>query len=186
MRIISGTAKGTKLESIDSLSTRPTLDRVKESLFNIISNNIYENNILDVFAGSGAIGIEFLSRGCNKAVLCDKSIDAIRIINKNLEKTHLKDKAIVMNMDYKKCLTTLANNKEKFDIIFIDPPYKDNIAVDTVNLILEYKLLQEDGIIIIETDKQEREIKQLEKLDIEIYDNRKYGRAHLIFLIERS
>lgn len=186
MRVISGTAKGTKLESIDSFSTRPTLDRVKESLFNIISNNIYESNILDMFAGSGAIGIEFLSRGCNKAVLCDQSIDAIKIINKNLEKTHLKDKAIVLNMDYKKCLKELSDNNEKFNVIFIDPPYKNNIATNTVELILKYGLLEKDGIIIIETDEQDRDIKQLEKLDIEIYDTRKYGRAHLIFLVERS
>lgn len=186
MRVISGTAKGTKLESIDSLSTRPTLDRVKESLFNIINNNIFESNVLDIFSGSGAIGIEFLSRGCAKAVLCDQSVDAIKIINKNLEKTHLKDNAIVMNMDYKKCLKILSNNNEKFNIIFIDPPYKENIGAHAVQLILEYGLLEKDGIIIIETDEQDRDVKELQKLDIEIYDTRKYGRAYLIFLVERS
>lgn len=186
MRVISGTAKGTKLESIDSLSTRPTLDRVKESLFNIISNNIFESKVLDMFSGSGAIGIEFLSRGCTKAVLCDKSVDAIKIINKNLEKTRLKDNSIVMNMDYKECLKILSNNNEKFNIIFIDPPYKDNVSAQAVQLILEYGLLEKEGIIIIETDEQDRDIEELKKLDIEIYDTRKYGRAHLIFLVERS
>lgn len=186
MRVISGTARGTKLESIDSLSTRPTLDRVKESLFNIISSKIQDANILDIFAGSGAIGIEFLSRGCTKAVLCDQSLEAIKIINKNLEKTHLKQNAKVMNMDYKKCLQNLANNKERFNIIFIDPPYKADFAVDAVKIILSSNLLEKDGIIIIETDEQDRDIEELKELDVEIYDRRKYGRANLIFLVERG
>lgn len=186
MRVISGTARGTKLESIESLSTRPTLDRVKESLFNIINNKIEESKILDLFSGSGAIAIEFLSRGCEKAVLCDKSAQATQTIVKNLEKTHLKQNATVINKDYKECLKELSKKQEKFNIIFLDPPYKDNIAVDSVKLILSLKLLEQDGIIIIETDEQNRDISELKKLNIQIYDNRKYGRANLIFLVERG
>lgn len=186
MRVISGTARGTKLESIDSLSTRPTLDRVKESLFNIINQKIDDATVLDIFAGSGAIAIEFLSRGCKKATLCDQSADAVKIINKNLEKTHLQQNAKIMNMDYKKCLQNLSNNKEKFNIIFIDPPYKADFAADAVKIILSLQLLEKDGIIIIETDEQDRDIEELNKLDVEIYDRRKYGRANLIFLVERG
>lgn len=186
MRVISGTARGTKLDSIDSLSTRPTLDRVKESLFNIISNKIEDSSVLDIFAGSGAIAVEFLSRGCAKAVLCDQSVEAIKVINKNLEKTHLKQNAKVINMDYKKCLQNLSDNNKKFDIIFIDPPYKADFAVDTVKIILSSRLLEKDGIIIIETDEQDRDIEELKELNVEIYDRRKYGRANLIFLIERG
>lgn len=186
MRVISGTARGTKLESIESLSTRPTLDRVKESLFNIINSKIQDTNVLDVFAGSGAIAIEFLSRGCEKAVLCDQSPDAIKVINKNLEKTHLSRNAKIMNMDYKKCLQTLSEKKDKFGIIFIDPPYKADFAVDAVKIILSLNLLEKNGIIIIETDEQDRDIKELEQLNVEIYDKRKYGRANLIFLVERG
>lgn len=186
MRVISGTARGTKLETIESVSTRPTLDRVKESLFNIIKDKIDEATILDIFSGSGAIAIEFLSRGCKKAVLCDQSEQAIKVINRNLEKTHLEKNAIVINSDYKKCLQKLSDKKEKFDVIFIDPPYKADMACNAVDMVLALKLLKEDGIIIIETDEQEREIKQLEKLDIEIYDSRKYGRVNLIFLVERG
>ena len=182
MRVISGTARGTKLNSIDELSTRPTLDRVKESLFNIISSRIDESVVLDLFAGSGAIGIEFLSRGCRTAYLCDKSSKAVDMIRQNLDKTRLQDNAMVLNMDYQKCLQKLANDGVTFDIIFIDPPYKDDIAVDSVRMILSLKLLKEDGIIIIETDEKEREIENLKKLDVEIYDCRKYGRANLIFL----
>lgn len=182
MRVISGTARGTKLNSIEELSTRPTLDRVKESLFNIIQSKIQDSTILDLFSGSGAIGIEFLSRGCKTAYLCDNSNKAINMIRQNLERTRLQDNAIVINKDYKKCLQELSNNNISFDIIFIDPPYKDDIAVDSVKMILSLNLLKRDGIIIIETDEKDREIDNLKNLDIQVYDIRKYGRANLIFL----
>ena len=99
MRIISGTARGTKLFTLTGDNTRPTLDRVKESLFNIINRKIYEAKVLDLFAGSGAIGLEFASRGAEKVVLCDNSKEAINIINKNIEKTHLKEKVELIKSD---------------------------------------------------------------------------------------
>ena len=139
-----------------------------------------------MFAGSGAIGIEFLSRGCKKAFMCDKSKDAIKFVKDNVNKTRLQDNAIISNKDYKEFLKDLYNSKEKFDIIFLDPPYDIDIAGESVKLILEYKLLNKDGIIIIETDQKEREIKELEEMNVEIYDTRKYGRANLIFLVERG
>ena len=182
MRVISGKARGTKLNTVDELTTRPTLDRVKEAIFNIIQNQIEDAIILDLFSGSGAIGIEFLSRGCEKAYLCDISKKVVNIINQNLEKTHLKENAVVYNLDYKKCLQELKNKEIQFDIIYIDPPYKDDIAVDAVKKILEYGLLKEKGLIIIETDEKSRDIEELEKLDIQIKDCRKYGRANLIFI----
>lgn len=186
MRVISGSARGTKLESIDSLSTRPTLDRVKESLFNILQNKIEDSVILDLFAGSGAIGIEFLSRGCKKAIFCDNSSESIKMIQKNLTKTRLIDKAIIINTDYGDCLDKMSRGNQKFDIIFIDPPYKADIAIDSVEKILKYKLLNPEGIIIIETDEKQREIESLKQLNVEIFDIRKYGRANLIFLVERG
>ncbi len=182
MRVISGTARGTKLNSIEELSTRPTLDRVKEAFFNIIQPDVEDSVVLDLFAGSGAIGIEFLSRGCKTAYFCDISKKAVNMIHQNLEKTRLQKNAIILNKDFKTCLNELSSKKIAFDIIFIDPPYKDDIAVSAVEIILSLKLLNEDGIIIIETDEKDRELKQLENLDIEVYDIRKYGRANLIFL----
>lgn len=182
MRVISGRAKGTKLNSIEDLSTRPTLDRVKEALFNIVQTKIEDSIILDLFSGSGSIGIEFLSRGCKKAYLCDKSNKAVAMIHQNLEKTKLQENAVVLNKDYKKCLNDLSKQNIAFDVIFIDPPYKDNIAVNAVEMILSLRLLKEEGLIIIETDEQDREIENLKKLDIQIYDCRKYGRVNLIFL----
>ena len=182
MRVISGSARGTTLNSIDDISTRPTLDRVKESLFNIIQNQIEDAIILDLFAGSGAIGIEFLSRGAEKAYFCDKSQKAINMVEKNLEKTKLKDKATILNNDYIDCIDKIKNIK--FDIIFLDPPYKENFSKQAIKKISESKLLKNEGIIIVETDKPERDIKEIENINIDykIYDLRKYGRASLIFL----
>ena len=182
MRVISGKARGTKLNSIDSLDTRPTLDRVKESLFNIINNRIADSVVLDLFAGSGAIGIEFLSRGSNKAYFCEKFKHAASIIKSNLEKTRFIDKSKIYVEDYQKCLNDLKKQNIKFDIVYIDPPYKDDIAIKALENIISLDLLQKNGIIIIETDEKERELKELEDLEVEVYDLRKYGRVCLIFL----
>ena len=121
MRIISGKAKGTKLYTLEGTNTRPTLDRVKESIFNIIQSEIDGAKVLDLFAGSGAIGLEFLSRGAEKAVLCDQSKDAVEIIKKNVQKTHMEDYVQVFNMGFEKCLEKLKD--QQFDFIYLDPPY---------------------------------------------------------------
>ena len=182
MRVISGKARGTKLNSIESLDTRPTLDRVKESVFNIIQNKIADAIILDLFAGSGAIGIEFISRGAKKAYFCEKAHNAIKMIYQNLNKTKFENQAEVFEMDYKKCLLKLAERKEQFNIIYIDPPYKANIAANAIKQIISLDLIAQNGIMIIETDEIERNLLELEELQVEVYDLRKYGRANLIFL----
>ena len=180
MRVISGKARGTKLDTIDSDSTRPTLDRVKESLFNIIQNKIEDSVVLDLFAGSGAIGIEFISRGAKCVYFCDKSQYAYNIIKHNLQKTKFEEFAIVKKLDYKTYLDSL--KQEMFDIIFLDPPYEANLYFDTVKKIKDLKLLNKSGFIIIETDNLNREISSLKKLGVNILDSRKYGRINLIFL----
>lgn len=179
MRVISGTAKGTSLESLEGTKTRPTLDRVKEALFNILQNDINDAYVLDLFSGSGALGIESLSRGAKFCVMADKSSDAIKVITRNLQKTRLEGNAKIIKNDYIKTLNSL---NDKFDLIFIDPPYAENIAVNSIKLILELDLLAKDGIIILETDEAERELENLEKINVNVYDLRKYGRVKLIFL----
>ena len=155
MRIISGTAKGTKLYTLEGLETRPTLDRVKESLFNIIYDKAIDSTVLDLFSGSGAIGLEFASRGAKKVYLCDKSKDACKIIEKNIEKTHLEEKVKLLNMDFIKAIKEL----------------------------IETEVLTEETLIIAETDEEERITKQIEEFKgIEIVDKRKYGRAYVLFL----
>ena len=140
MRIISGKARGTKLYTLEGLETRPTLDRVKESLFNIIQERIEDSIVLDLFSGSGAIGLEFISRGAEYAYLCDNSKYAIEIINKNIQKTHFEDKTKVLNKDFKNALQELKN--KKFDIIYLDPPYKTNFIKESLNLIFQNECSQ--------------------------------------------
>ena len=178
MRIISGRAKGTKLYTLEGNETRPTLDRVKESLFNIINDRIYDAKVLDLFSGSGAIGLEFASRGAKEVTLCDSSKKAIEIIKKNIEKTHLENKIKLYNMDYKHLLNKIEN--EKFDIIYLDPPYKTDFVKTSILHIIQHKM--NTGIIIIETDEPEIIKKEIEKLNIEIIDKRKYGRVYLFFI----
>ena len=177
MRIISGKARGTKLFTLDGLNTRPTLDRVKEPLFSIIQEYVVDSDVLDLFAGSGALGLEALSRGAKSAILCDNSKEAVDIIYKNITKTKLN--AEVINNDFVKTLKRL--DGRQFDIIFLDPPYETSSLEEAINKILELNLLKENGLIIAETDNQEK-VEKIKKLDITISDIRKYGRVILIFL----
>ena len=180
MRIISGTARGTNLYTLEGVETRPTLDRVKESLFNIINNKIYNAVVLDLFAGSGAIGLEFASRGAKKVILCDNSYKAVRVIQKNIEKTHMMDKVALNECSYEICLNNLKNTK--LDIIYLDPPYKTNYIKTAIDKILKLNIINKDGIIITETDEPDRIINEIKDFNIDIIDKRKYGRAYLIFL----
>ena len=184
MRIISGKARGTKLYTLAGTATRPTLDRVKESLFNIIQNDIEDSTVLDLFSGSGAIGLELLSRGAKRAVLCDSSKDAIKIIKQNVQKTHFEEKVEVYNMEFTKLVERLQN--QKFDIIYIDPPYATDFIKISLEKIIEYELVNENTKIIVETDDETRILNQIEKMDVEITDKRKYGRATIIFLKYRK
>lgn len=186
MRIISGKHKGTKLYTLDGLDTRPTLDRVKEPLFSIINFDIPEATVLDLFAGSGALGLESLSRGAKKTILCDSSKDAIHIIEKNVDKLNEKSNVQILSVDYLTALERLKKENQKVDIVFLDPPYKTEFIKKSCEKIAEYKLLTEKGIIIIETDRTNEIVLEIENINkYDIYDQRKYGRATLIFLREK-
>lgn len=184
MRIIGGKAKGTKLYTLEGEKTRPTLDRVKESLFNIIQSDIQDSIFLDLFAGSGAIGLEAVSRGAKKAILCDSSKQAIEIIKKNIEKTHLQEKTELYQMEFEKLLENKI--QEKIDIIYIDPPYATNFVYQAIKLIIKKDIVNEQSVIIVETDQEQKILKQIEDLEVKIVDKRKYGRAHLIFLVREN
>ena len=179
MRIIGGNARGTKLYTLDGKNTRPTLDRVRESLFNIIQNDIKDCSFLDLFSGSGAIGLEAISRGARKAILCDNSVEAVKIIKKNVEKTKYNDNVEIYLLDFKTLLKDIIN--EKLDIVYIDPPYNTDFAYQAIQIIIEKDLLNENSMMIIETDRDEIE-NNINTLPIEIIDIRRYGRAKLIFV----
>ena len=182
MRIISGKMRGTKLFTLEGENTRPTLDRVKEALFSKINEIISEATVLDLFAGSGALGLEALSRGAKKVVLCDSSKDAVRIIKQNIDKTKTKDNILLFNCDYKKALEKIKNKKYKFDIVFLDPPYRTVFAEEATKKIVQMDLLNNDGTIILETDDKDRVINNLDTSLIKIKDIKKYGRVYLLFL----
>lgn len=180
MRVISGIARGTKLDSRESISTRPTLDRIKENMFNLIQDKVRDSVVLDLFAGSGQLGIEALSRGADRAYFCDIDRDDIVFLNKNIAKTRLTEKSIVLNEDFKKALNTV---NTKFDLIFIDPPYKSNFVEESINLIYEKSILNDDGLIIIETDETQK-IQELlnSKSYINILKTKNYGRVSLFII----
>ena len=182
MRIIAGRMKGTKLFTLDGLNTRPTLDRVKEPLFSIINFNLDDAVVLDLFSGSGALGLESISRGAKKAYLCDNSYEAIRVIKQNVEKTKAQASAVVISKNFVKAIEELALEKIKFDIVFLDPPYKTDYAEQATEMIIKNNLLADSGIIIIETDEKEKVLEKLQNIDINMYDERKYGRVTLLFL----
>ena len=127
-------------------------------------------------------GIECISRGASKVYFCEKSRNASKMIYQNLEKTRFLDEAIVIEKDYKECLKIAKEKNISFDIIYIDPPYRQDLAVASVEHILSLDLLNEEGIIIIETDDETRELKELKQIGLEANDLRKYGRVSLIFL----
>ncbi len=185
MRIISGNAKGTILKTLKGTNTRPTLDRVKEALFNIIQFDIPNTKILDLFAGTGSLGIEALSRGAKETTFCDNSSEAIKIIEENLIKTKFEKKSKIIKKDY---LNTLESLQDKFNIIFLDPPYKTDYVIKSLTKISEQDLLTKDGKIIIETNDEQKEndinkiLKDKNKINLEIYDKRKYGTVILIFI----
>ena len=180
MRIISGKAKGTKLYTLEGTNTRPTLDRVKESIFNIMQGEIQDAKILDLFSGCGAIGLEFLSRGAEKAVLCDKSKDAIEIIKKNVQKTHMEESVQILNVDFEACLDKVKN--QKFDIIYLDPPYATDYISKAIRKIIGNEIITNESIIIVETDDETRILEEIKNTEVQIVDKRKYGRATIIFL----
>lgn len=182
MRIISGTARGTKLFTLEGLDTRPTLDRVKEPLFNIINFDLEDAVVLDLFAGSGALGLEAISRGAKKVFLCEKNRNAANIVEKNIEKTKFQDQAILIRNDFEKAISFIEQLNEKIDVVFIDPPYKTDLIKKSLEKILDSDILNDDFIIIAETDEPESILKDINILNINVFDTRKYGRVSLIFL----
>lgn len=183
MRIISGRARGTKLYTLEGYeTTRPTLDRVKEALFSKINMELPESIVLDLFSGCGALGLESISRGAEKAYLVDTSGKAIKIIKQNVAKTKFENEVVVLQEDYLKALEKFKNNNLKFDIVFLDPPYKTDFVVNATKFILENQLLKDTGRIIIETDIEEIVLEELNKISLILEDVKKYGRVTLIFI----
>lgn len=178
VRVISGSARGLKLNTPGDDRVRPTTDRVKESMFNIVQDWVYDSQVLDLFAGSGALGIEALSRGASQAVFCDNSLDSIKIIKSNIEKARVVDRSQIVSGDFKRCIRDMEAKNQSFDMIFVDPPYYKGLFEEVLDTIRSCKILKKDGIVIVEHDVK-RPIGQVEGL--EVYKEKKYGITMLTF-----
>lgn len=178
VRVISGSARGLKLNTPGDDRVRPTTDRVKESMFNIVQDWAYDSQVLDLFAGSGALGIEALSRGASQAVFCDNSLDSIKIIKSNIEKARVADRSQIVSGDFKRCLRDMEAKNQSFDMIFVDPPYYEGLFEEVLDTIRSCKILKKDGIVIVEHDAK-KPIGQVEGL--EVYKEKKYGITMLTF-----
>ena len=170
MRVISGKYKGKKLEGFTIDGTRPTMDRVKESIFGTIQNYVRNSTVLDLFAGSGSLGIEALSNGASSCYFCDNGKEVIKILDKNLDNIN---NSHILKKDYKDALKELKNDNVKFDLVFLDPPYKLNIINDSIKKILEYDLLNKNGLIICEYEEE------LVECDLELFKEKKYGTTYV-------
>lgn len=174
MRVITGTARGRRLKELQGNDTRPTTDKVKEGMFNILQFDIEGRKVLDLFAGTGQLGIEALSRGAEHATFVEQRNDAVRLIRENLEVCDFTGVSRVVTGE---ALGFLSSVREKYDLIFLDPPYDSELAEKAIAHIARHDLLAPHGIIMVETDKD----KQLPALSApySIYREYRYGRIKL-------
>lgn len=176
MRIITGKARGVRLQTLEGLNTRPTSERSKEAVFSALQFDIADGVILDLFAGSGQMGLEAASRGARCVYLVDKSRDAYKIINKNIESTRLGNLCVAKNED---SISFLKSHRgEKFDMVFLDPPYATNLINEAVKVLLERDLLSPDAILVCESDRFDiLDVEISKKCDI--IKTMKHGVAHI-------
>ncbi|MDI9476619.1 MAG: 16S rRNA (guanine(966)-N(2))-methyltransferase RsmD [Natronincolaceae bacterium] len=179
MRVISGKARGHTLRASKGLNMRPTADRVKESIFNIIRTKLCGSIVIDLFAGSGGLGIEALSRDADKAYFVDNNKNSIRLIESNLKKTGLIDNSEMVHMDVLDGIVGLGKHRVKADVIFLDPPYSRGFIKPALEAIFAHNILQPDGIIIAEHDIKDEvpdNVHELKK-----YRTNKYGNVAISF-----
>ncbi|HIW20834.1 MAG TPA: 16S rRNA (guanine(966)-N(2))-methyltransferase RsmD [Candidatus Dorea intestinavium] len=183
MRVIAGKAKSLKLKTIPGLDTRPTQDKIKETLFNMIAREIPQCSFLDLFSGSGAIGIEALSRGARNCIFVEDNKKALAIIRENLRFTHLEEEAQVIKANV---LTFLKNQrnlkKEPFDVIFMDPPYGKQLEKEALILLSGSNLIKEETLIIVEADLK-TDFDYLKELGFTLIKTKKYKSNKHVFIV---
>ena len=178
MRVISGRLKSRIIKGFTLKNTRPTMDRVKESIFSSIQSKIPNSICLDLFSGSGSLGIEAISNGSSKVYFVDNNKSAITTINDNISNFEIKKNSEVLKMDYNEALNYFKNINISFDIIFLDPPYDMHVINDILKKIIKFNLLNDDGIIVCEVDNNYL----LNNIDnLNMYKNKKYGSTFVYF-----
>ena len=164
MRIIAGKHRGRTLALFRGTEVRPTADRVKESLFQILSSRLYGARVLDLFSGSGALGLESLSRGAAQAEFCDSSAESVALLRKNL--ASLKETGKIYACDFRVCL---ARAQGKYDLIFADPPYKEEYLTEILTVVGARGLLSDGGLVVYESEREEVGAEGWEKADERVY-----------------
>lgn len=182
MKVISGSLKGRNIVGFDILGTRPTMDRVKESVFGMIQNYINGSVVLDLFAGSGNYGIEAISNGASKVFFNDYNKKCVKVIKDNLERFNVLKQAIITNLDYLKALDLYKREGLVFDLIFLDPPYKEHIIEDILTYVSKNNLLKDKGIVICELTSNDL---QDEYNDLVLIKERKYGEKQVFVYQKR-
>lgn len=172
MKVISGTLKGRNISGYNIEGTRPTMDRVKESLFAMIQENIKNSTVLDLFAGSGQLGIEAISNGSSICYFIDNNKEVIKILNKNITNLNIKDKSIIILSDWKKALNNFSDKQIKFDLIFIDPPYDYDVYEKILQKVSDLNLLTKNGLIVLE--HHNLKLKDTYN-NLTLYKEKKYG-----------
>jgi 16S rRNA (guanine(966)-N(2))-methyltransferase RsmD len=182
MRVISGSARGRKLKSPKSSETRPIMDRVKTALFDILAPEIMGMRILDLFAGTGAVGIEALSRGAESATFIERSPEAWRLVRENLALTNLSDRAEILRTDAFAYLQQASATGRRFDLVYVAPPQYVNMATQALTQLDISPLTEPDGLVIVQIHPQERaELDALTLKRLRRYDERRYGSTLLLF-----
>lgn len=175
MKIISGTLRGREIKGYTIDGTRPTMDRVKESMFAIIQNDIKDSVCLDLFAGTGNLGIEAISNGAKKCYFVDKNKIATKIIKENIEKFQIQDKCEVLNKDYMDALDYFKENRIKFNIVFLDPPYENHVITEIFKTLYRKKLLKRNAIVVCEYVDEEINCEYFDIQKSKNYGYRKVG-----------
>jgi len=173
MRIISGKYKGRKVDGYTIDGTRPTMDRVKESVLGMIQTKLQDSVCLDLFTGSGSVGLELLSNGAKKCYFVDNNFKVIETLNRNMRSLKINDDYEIIKSSYEEALENFKNRNIKFDIIFLDPPYKFDYIVPSLKLISDYNLINEDGLIICEYENEDINIENYELIKFRKYGSKK-------------
>lgn len=181
MRVIAGTAKRLQLKTVKGDNTRPTTDRIKETLFYMLQNDIEGCRFLDLFSGSGAIGIEALSRGAKEAVFVENNKEAINCIKENLIFTKLVNSGIVMSYDVMTAISMLEGRNAKFDIVFMDPPYNKEIEKEVLDRLKQSEIIDSDTMIIVEASLN-TSFSYLRDMGYELFKEKKYKTNKHMFI----
>ena len=181
MRIIGGQLRGKKLGPVRSAAIRPTSDRLREAVFNILAGNIQETLVLDLFAGTGALGIEALSRGARQAVFIDNNRDAIALITRNIRQCGLENRSTVIQWDIARSLDCLYRTDQPYDLVFLDPPYGRGLLLSTLQLLHRHHFLAAAAQVVVEHAASEALSPLPDGLTVS--DTRKYGKSLVSFLV---